>query len=159
MAKKTKKRSEKPEEAEAAQEAVLEEAVEESAPSQEEMPDAAQELAELESQREALEEERRQWEMEKRSLKVAAFLREQGISEVFAPYFACVEEEMLEQAAEEFHAAFRQAVKEAVAQRLRGAGAPREPAKAQGYSREELRNLSAREINAHWDEVVRALRD
>jgi hypothetical protein len=41
---------------------------------------------------------------------------------------------------------------------MRGAGAPREPARSKGYSRDTLRGMSVSEINAHWDEVSRALR-
>ena len=37
-------------------------------------------------------------------------------------------------------------------------GAPREPNRPRAYSREELRNMSPREINAHWTEVQNALK-
>lgn len=41
---------------------------------------------------------------------------------------------------------------------MRGTGAPREPNRPRAYSREELRNMSPREINAHWTEVQNALK-
>lgn len=94
--------------------------------------------------------------------KAAALLTQMGLPGELAE--CCVpgqvdSEEALEERVQALAHRFREAVTVAVARRLRGRGAPKAPMKVPAYSREELKGMSAGEINAHWEEVVRALRE
>lgn len=124
----------------------------------EEEPEAADEREALEQERAALDEERQCWQVKVQELKAAALLQERGLPVELAPYFAAADEEQLQEKVDRFEALFREAVARAVVERLRGRETPREPAKARGYSRSELKQLSAKEINSHWEEIVKTLK-
>ncbi len=116
--------------------------------------EAAEEREALEQERAELQEERRRWEAK---IRAAQLLQERRLPVEFAPYFAPVDEEQLEGAVNAFETLFREAVTQAVVERLRGRGIPKEPKQASGYSRGELKHLSAKEINSHWEEIMKAL--
>lgn len=118
-----------------------------------EAPDEREALAQ---ERAALNEERRCWEAK---MQAVALLQERGLPVEFAPYFAAVDGEQMEADVDAFEVLFREAVARAVMERLRGKGTPKEPAKARGYSRSELKHLSAKEINSHWEEIMKTLKN
>lgn len=113
----------------------------------------------LNAQLEALMAQRQEYEAKLRELEVMAELRRRGLSGDLAPYLTLPAGEDVKEWMDGFEALFREALVQAMTERLRGLGAPKEPTKAHGYSRGELRGLSAQEINAHWEEVARALRE
>lgn len=138
---------------------VEETAPEEAAP--EEAPAETDPLAEereaLDRERAALEAERAEFNRLRMESAVEELLRRRDLPIQFAPWLAAETPEESEARVEEFALRFQEAVASAVTARLRGKGAPREPEQPGGYSREELRNLSRREINAHWEEIQRTL--
>lgn len=135
-----------------------EEALEQEETREREVP--AQEGEEdLNAQLEALLAQRQTYEAKLRELEVLAELRKRGISGDLAPYLALPAGEDVTEWLDGFEALFREALVQAMTERLRGRGAPKEPAKAHGYSRGELSGLSAAEINAHWEEIAQVLRD
>lgn len=113
----------------------------------------------LNTQLEALLAQRQEYETKIRELEVMAELRRRGLSGDLAPYLVPPAGEDVQAWLDGFEALFREALVQAMTERLRGLGAPKEPAKAHGYSRGDLRGLSPQEINAHWEEVARALRE
>ena len=131
--------------------------VEESAAEAAEADPLAEERAALDRARAALEAERAEFARLRMESAVEELLRKRGLPAQFAPWLAAETAEESEARVEEFALRFREAVASAVTARLRGRGAPREPVKPGGYSREELRNLSRGEINARWEEIQRAL--
>lgn len=142
-----------------------EEIPEETAPEPETPDEGEERSAPGETEREALDRERAELEAEKKEFArrqmeaaVAEALSKRGLPAAFAPWLAGETPEESAQRLDTFELLFREAVAAAVTERMRGDGPPREPAKPRGYSREELRALSRREINAHWEEVQRSLR-
>lgn len=132
-----------------------EEAADAEAPFVDDSAALAAEVAALRAQQEVMRREAL-------AAKAAALLTQMGLPGELAE--CCVpgqvdSEEALEERVQALAHRFREAVTVAVARRLRGRGAPKAPMKVPAYSREELKGMSAGEINAHWEEVVRALRE
>ncbi|GEM_PF-2378683 len=112
----------------------------------------------LEAERRALEAEKAAFARQKLERLVAAELAERGLSEEFADFLTGEDEAESLDRVERFEALFQQSLKAEIARRMRGKGAPREPAKPKGISRESLRSMSAKEINARWEEIAGALK-
>jgi hypothetical protein len=113
---------------------------------------------ELEAERQALEAEKAAFARQKLENAVSRELVGRGLPGEMAQFLTGTDEEQSLENVEQFECLFREGLAKAITQRMRGAGAPREPARSKGYSRDTLRGMSASEINAHWDEVSRALR-
>lgn len=111
----------------------------------------------LEAERKALEEQKAAFASQLLEAAVGRELASRGLPEEFARFLAGKDEEESLENVEQFEALFRESLAKAVTQRMRGVGAPREPAKKRGYSRESLKGMSTKEINAHWEEITRAL--
>lgn len=112
---------------------------------------------ELEAERRALEEQKAAFAAQQLRNSVKQELSNRGFSQEFAPFLTgATEAESLDNV-ELFESLFRESLSKEVARRMRGGGAPREPAKARGYSRESLRGMSPKEINAHWDEISQCI--
>lgn len=111
----------------------------------------------LEAERQALEEQKAAFAAQLLEAAVGRELASRGLPEEFARFLTGEDEEKSLENVEQFESLFRESLAKAVTQRMRGVGAPREPAKKRGYSRESLKGMSAREINAHWEEITRAL--
>lgn len=115
--------------------------------------------------REALEAERRELEAQKAAFAaqklrqaVEQELTARGLDGGFADFVTGGDEAESLDRVERFEALFRAGVAREVTRRMQGAGAPRAPKQAAGYTRESLRGMSAGEINAHWDEIANSLR-
>lgn len=116
-----------------------------------------QEEDKLDTEREELRVLREQYERKLAELAAVEELRSRGLNVAFAPFVAAGEEASLEERVNAFEKLLHEEVRQEVMRRMRGQDAPREPARVRGYSREELKTLSAKEINAHWEEIARAL--
>lgn len=100
------------------------------------------------------------WEVlrqERRLDMLGRELEKRGIGAGFAPFIIRESDEATAAALEEFEALFRECLSRAVTERMRGGLPPRAPKRAVGYRRDDLSSLSRREINEHWDEIVRSL--
>lgn len=122
----------------------------------EEAPDGQR--AQLAREREDFEREKAEFARQQMTFAVEQELQRRGLPVEFAPWLAGETPEEAAERVDAFELRFQEAVSAAVTRRMRGQGAPREPHRARGYSREELRNLSRREINAHWEEIQRTLK-
>lgn len=111
----------------------------------------------LAAERQALEEEKAAFARQRMEVAVGQELQKRGLPTTFAAWLAGETAEDSAQRVDTFEVLFREAVAAAVTERMRGRGAPREPQKPRGYSREELRNMTHQEINANWDAIQRAL--
>lgn len=126
-----------------------------------EVPAEAEELSaerqELEAQRAELE---RQWDSlrrERRLDRLGRELEKRGMSGGFAGFLMRDSDEESMEQLDRFEAVFRESLGRAVTERMRGGLPPREPTPPTGYRRDDLHGLSRREINAHWEEVMRSL--
>ena len=117
-----------------------------------------QESVQLSREREALEQEKQDFARQRMEVAVGQELQKRGLPAAFAPWLAGDTPEESAENIETFELLFQEALAAAVTSRMRGTGAPREPNRPRAYSREELRNMSPREINAHWTEVQNALK-
>ena len=124
----------------------------------EEIRTREQENIQLSREREALEREKQAFARQRMEIAVAQELQKRGLSAAFAPWLAGDTPEESAERIDTFELLFQEAISAAVTSRMRGTGAPREPAHPKAYSREELRGMSLREINAHWEEVQNALK-
>lgn len=116
------------------------------------------ESIQLSREREALENEKQAFARQRMEMAVAQELQKRGLSSAFAPWLAGDTPEESAENIDTFELLFQEALAAAVTSRMRGAGAPREPAQPRAYSREEIRSMSPREINSHWEEVQNALK-
>lgn len=116
------------------------------------------ESIQLSRERDALEQEKALFVRQRMEVAVAQELQKRGLSAAFAPWLAGSTPEESAENIDTFEALFQEALAAAVTSRMRGAGAPREPAHPRAYSREEIRGMSLREINNHWEEVQKALK-
>jgi hypothetical protein len=112
----------------------------------------------LEEQRMALEAEKARFERQKLEDLVARELSVRGLGAEFAPYLTGESEEESLERVDKFDGLFRERLRAELQKRLRSQSAPREPERPQGYTREQLRRMSAGEINAHWAEIASVLR-
>lgn len=117
-----------------------------------------QENIQLTREREALEQEKAAFAHQRMEIAVGQELQKRGLPAAFAPWLAGDTPEESAEHIDTFEVLFQEAISAAVTSRMRGTGAPREPASPKGYSREEIRSMSRREINAHWAEVQTALK-
>ena len=124
----------------------------------EEISAREQESIQLTREREALESEKQAFARQRMEVAVAQELQKRGLSAAFAPWLAGDTPEESAEHIDTFELLFLEALAAAVTSRMRGVGAPREPAHPKAYSREEIRGMSLREINAHWEEVQNALK-
>lgn len=137
-----------------------EETVETSAQEEDEASEVPPEEDEdLDRERQALEKQRQLYQGKLLELAVAGELQRRGISPALAQFVAPGDPETVGERIDRFEELFRSALTLAVTERMRGTGAPREPARAAGYDRERLRQLSPQEINAHWEEISQVLRN
>lgn len=113
---------------------------------------------ELEAQKTALEEERAAFERKKLEEQVARELKSRGLGAEFAPWLTGADEAESLDRVDRFERLFHGLLREELSRRLRGTEVPREPGRPQSYNRETLRQMSPREINAHWAEISSALR-
>lgn len=112
----------------------------------------------LEAQRRALEAERATFAREKLTARVERTLRDRGLGEEFAPFLTGADEAESLARIDAFEALFQRRLRAELEKRLRSKTPPREPVKQRGYSRESLRQMSAGEINRHWEEIAQTLR-
>jgi hypothetical protein len=112
----------------------------------------------LEEQRMALEAEKARFERQKLEDLVARELSVRGLGAEFASYLTGESEEESLERVDKCDAQFRVRLRAELQRRLRSQSAPREPERPQGYTREQLRRMSAGEINAHWAEIASVLR-
>ena len=112
----------------------------------------------MEQERSELEGQRRDFEGRMRRVAVAETLQQRGLDAGFAPWLTGESEEESAQRVEQFTRLFQQALSQAVAQRMRGAQAPKAPRRPEGITRDALRGMSVREINGRWAEVSEALK-
>lgn len=112
---------------------------------------------ELEAERRALEEQKAAFAAQQLQNSVSRELSSRGLSQAFAPFLTGADEAESLDNVDLFEKLFRESLSKEVTRRMRGSGAPREPARARGYSRETLRGMSAQEINAHWAEISQCI--
>ena len=117
----------------------------------------SEELERLEGQRRELERREADYQLRMRQLSVADRLVGLGLSPKFAPWLTGEDEAASFQRVDQFDAAFRQAVDQAVAAGISGFP-PLEPVSAPAFDRDSLRGMSPREVNAHWAEIQQTLK-
>lgn len=113
--------------------------------------------AELEAMQRELSEGWSLLRQERRLDMISRELEKRGMAAGFAGFIMRDSDEESMAAVEQFEELFRESLTRAVTERMRGGLPPREPKRARGYRREELGGLSRREINTHWDEILRSL--
>lgn len=111
----------------------------------------------LDQEREALESEKKAFARQRMEIAVGQELQKRGLAAAFAPWLTGETPEKSAENIDTFEVLFQEALSDAVTSRMRGTGAPREPNRPRSYSREELRGMSRREINAHWAEIQHTL--
>ena len=124
----------------------------------EEIRTREQEGIQLSREREVLEGEKQAFARQRMEVAVGQELQKRGLAATFAPWLASDTPEESAENIDTFELLFQEALSAAVTSRMRGTGAPREPNQPKAYSREEIRGMSRREINAHWEEVQNALK-
>lgn len=106
---------------------------------------------------EAVAAERQRYDILIREQELARQLGEAGLSPEFAPLLRGGSREEDGLRLEQFKGLLREQLSAAIAQRMRGTEAPREPAPPQGYDRARLRAMSAREINEQWEAIAQTI--
>lgn len=84
-------------------------------------------------------------------------LREAGLDPAFAPFLKGGPQEEDEARLARFAGLVQGQVTAALAEKLRGGEPPREPVQPQGYDRASLKQMSPREINDRWEDIMAAL--
>lgn len=112
----------------------------------------AQERSGLAAQREAFEARMRQ-------VAVAEALQQRGMDAGFAPWLTGGDEAESAQRVEQFTRLFQSALSQAVSGRMRGAEPPKAAEKEAELDRQQLRHMTAAEINRKWSEVSGILRE
>ncbi|MCD7919650.1 MAG: hypothetical protein LUG45_06175 [Clostridiales bacterium] len=84
-------------------------------------------------------------------------LREAGLDPAFAPFLKGGPQEEDEARLARFAGLVQGQVTAALAEKLRGGEPPRAPVQPQGYDRDSLKQMSPREINDRWEDIMAAL--
>lgn len=113
----------------------------------------------LTQEREALAARQREFDARLRQVAVAEALQRRGLDAQFAPWITGGSEEESAQRVEAFSDLFQSALSQAVADRMRGDGPPREPDCPAELTRDVLKGMSPGEINRNWEQVSGLLRE
>jgi hypothetical protein len=112
----------------------------------------------LDKDKAAFAEQQARFAAQQMQVSVGTELQKRGLDAGFAKYLSCKTAEESKANLDEFQNLWNSALGQAVKGRMRGDGAPRDPEQGKGYTREELKRMTAAEINAHWDEIAKTLK-
>ena len=113
----------------------------------------------LTEERSGLARQQQAFEARLRQVAVAQALQQRGLDARFASWITGESEEESAQRVEEFTQLFQSALSQAISQRMRGHEPPKAAEKGRELNRDQLRNMTAGEINRKWSEVSSILRD
>ncbi len=113
----------------------------------------------LEQERQVLAGQRQDFDRRLRQVAVGEALQQRGLDARFAPWITGESDEDSAQRVEAFTGLFQEALSQAVAGRMRGEAAPREPDRPRELTREQVRGMSPREINRNWEQISGLLRE
>lgn len=119
----------------------------------------AQLEARLAEERAGLAHQQQVFEDRVRQVAVAEALQQRGLDARFAPWIKGETAQEDKNRVEEFAQLFQSALSQAVSGRMRGGEPPRAPEKGAELNRDQLRNMTAAEINRKWREVSSVLRE
>lgn len=111
----------------------------------------------LEAQRQELEAQKAAFAAEKLESAVRKELHSRKLPEQMASLLTASDEQGSLERVELFQSVFQDALTSALREKMRGLDTPREPTRQVRYTRDSLKGMSHREINAHWDEIVQHL--
>lgn len=111
----------------------------------------------LDKDKAALREERATFERERLQVSVGAELQKRGLSADFAAYLTGEDADTSKGNIDRFESLWNAALSDAVNDRMRSDGPPKDPKAPATLDRNVLRHMSAEEINQNWDAVQKAL--
>lgn len=94
-----------------------------------------------------------------RQVAVAEELQRRGLDAQFAPWITGADEVEDTERVEQFTVLFQSALSQAISAHMRGAEPPKAPEKGAELDRDQLRTMTAGEINRNWGEISRLLRE
>ena len=123
----------------------------------EKMTAAQRERYQLDKDRAAFDAQKASFAAEQMRVTVGAELQKRGLDAGLAEFLAGKTAEESTANLEKFQSIWDKAISATVTDRMRGAGAPKDPKGGAALTRESIKKMSRSEINANWDAIQKTL--